>query len=155
MSVTVMWHRRRVCNQRDASILHFRAVPARSSPHSRFTHVCHDYMAQALRLQPAGRTDSGVHAAGQVVSFHLPCSCRMSEGELLKGLNARCPTSLRILQVARVPQDFSARHTAIGKLYRYRYRIVLPLHLTAIVPLSFGSCKSPGYLRTSALALQP
>lgn len=74
---------------------------------------------QALKVQAAGRTDSGVHAVGQVVSFRLPDSCRMTEEALLKGVNARCPLSLRVLEVARVPPDFSARHTAIGKLYRY------------------------------------
>lgn len=74
---------------------------------------------QALKLQCSGRTDSGVHAAGQVVSFFLPGKCCMTEGQVMRGLNARCPPSLRVLLVARVPRDFSARHTAIGKLYRY------------------------------------
>lgn len=77
---------------------------------------------QALRLQAAGRTDAGVHARGQVVSFHLPPGCRLGPQELRKAINANCPASLRVLEVARVPIDFSARHSSTNKFYRYELR---------------------------------
>ncbi len=66
--------------------------------------------AQELRLQAAGRTDSGVHARGQVVSFFLPARVGMSPAQLRAGLNACLPGAIRVQEVARVPPDFSARH---------------------------------------------
>jgi len=72
------------------------------------------------RVTPAGRTDSGVHAQGQVVSFTAP---RMpGTGGLAsfrRGLNALLPPDVRVLDLRPVDQAFSARFDAIGKTYEY------------------------------------
>jgi hypothetical protein len=65
---------------------------------------------QELRLQAAGRTDSGVHARGQCVSFLLPASLRMSPWQLQAGINACLPGAIRLLGVHRARPAFSARH---------------------------------------------
>jgi tRNA pseudouridine38-40 synthase len=68
-------------------------------------------------VRGAGRTDAGVHAAGQVGSFRL--AARIPEHGLLRGLNTHLPPDVAIVDVAEVDADFDARFSARGKLYRY------------------------------------
>ena len=68
----------------------------------------------------AGRTDAGVHAAGQVAHIDLP-SPIPSDG-LVRGLNGLLPNEIRIRAAVTVPDAFHARRSARGKLYSYRVR---------------------------------
>jgi tRNA pseudouridine38-40 synthase len=66
----------------------------------------------------AGRTDAGVHAEGQVVSFRLT---RRWEGEALRrALNGNLPPDVRVLEAAAADEHFHARFDARGKTYRYQ-----------------------------------
>jgi len=66
----------------------------------------------------AGRTDAGVHAEGQVVSFRL---AREWEGVALRrALNGNLPPDIRVLDAAVAAPEFHARFDAKGKTYRYR-----------------------------------
>ena len=68
-------------------------------------------------ISAAGRTDAGVHARGQVVSFEVP---RSWEPEMLRrALDARMPQSVRALGVSPVSPDFDARHSARWREYVY------------------------------------
>jgi tRNA pseudouridine38-40 synthase len=66
----------------------------------------------------AGRTDSGVHALGQVASFRI--ERQWTPREWLRGLNARLPGDISVRSAALMPDDFHARYAARGKLYEYR-----------------------------------
>lgn len=66
----------------------------------------------------AGRTDSGVHALGQVASFRI--ERQWTPREWLRGLNARLPDDIAVRSAATVSDDFHARYAAKGKLYEYR-----------------------------------
>ncbi|MGE0129149.1 MAG: tRNA pseudouridine(38-40) synthase TruA [Blastocatellales bacterium] len=70
----------------------------------------------------AGRTDAGVHAEGQVVSFSL--SGRLSrawEGkELRRALNGNLPPEIRVIDAAPAEEEFHARFDAKRKMYRYQ-----------------------------------
>jgi tRNA pseudouridine38-40 synthase len=66
----------------------------------------------------AGRTDAGVHAMGQAASFKA--ALKLTDGELLKALNAILPDDIRIGELRRVPASFHALRDAKGKVYRYR-----------------------------------
>ena len=68
--------------------------------------------------QGSGRTDAGVHALKQVVTFVTESS--VPAENLLKALNDILPASVRVLDVAEVPAEFHARHSARAKSYRYR-----------------------------------
>jgi tRNA pseudouridine38-40 synthase len=68
--------------------------------------------------QGSGRTDAGVHALAQVVTFVTESS--VPTENFLKALNDILPPSVRVLQVSEVPADFHARHAAQAKTYRYR-----------------------------------
>jgi tRNA pseudouridine38-40 synthase len=68
--------------------------------------------------QGSGRTDAGVHALAQVVTFVTESS--VPTENFLKALNDILPASVRVLEVAEVPANFHARHSAHAKTYRYR-----------------------------------
>lgn len=65
----------------------------------------------------AGRTDTGVHALGQVVSFRVPT--RWEPRPLLRALRALAPTDLWIARLGRAPAGFHARKHALSRRYRY------------------------------------
>lgn len=74
---------------------------------------------RALRMQVAGRTDRGVHAAGQVVSFSSNRLFPDAE-KLQRSLNSLVPHDISVKAAMRVPADFSARYCTLGKVYHYR-----------------------------------
>lgn len=69
----------------------------------------------------SGRTDSGVHAAGQVAHFILRNKEWPTE-ILYNGLNAKLPSSIRVLAVRPVPIEFHAQRSAIRKQYSYYFQ---------------------------------
>lgn len=75
---------------------------------------------EELRVVGAGRTDAGVHALGQVVSFRTE-SRRESE-VFRRGLNALLGEDAAILSAEEAPPDFDAQRSAVGKWYRYLIR---------------------------------
>ncbi|HSE60504.1 MAG TPA: tRNA pseudouridine(38-40) synthase TruA [Nitrospiraceae bacterium] len=76
-------------------------------------------VAQAtLAVVGAGRTDSGVHALGQVASFRT--ERRLSSEEWSRALNGLLPDDICVRSVEFVPDEFHARYSAVGKLYEYR-----------------------------------
>lgn len=66
----------------------------------------------------AGRTDSGVHASGQVAAFDL--DWQHSDGDLLRALNANLPVDMVVRDVRVAPLDFHPRFSATSRRYRYR-----------------------------------
>ena len=68
--------------------------------------------------QGSGRTDAGVHALAQVVTFVTESS--VPTANFLKALNDILSASVRVLEVAEMPPAFHARHSARAKTYRYR-----------------------------------
>ena len=72
---------------------------------------------QKISLQGSGRTDTGVHALGQVASFNAPR--RHADKDLLRALNANLPRDVRIVKCRLVSPAFHARFDAKGKTYRY------------------------------------
>ncbi len=66
----------------------------------------------------SGRTDSGVHAAGQVV--HFDTTARRSERAWILGCNHHLPGQIAALWIRPVPEDFHARFSARWRRYRYR-----------------------------------
>ena len=66
----------------------------------------------------AGRTDRGVHAVGQVVSFDVPDCTNL--GALVRSVNAQCGPSVAVADLVITTDDFDARFSATGRTYRYR-----------------------------------
>ncbi|MGI6365886.1 MAG: tRNA pseudouridine(38-40) synthase TruA [Bacillota bacterium] len=72
---------------------------------------------QEIRVMGASRTDSGVHARGQVAALNLPRP--FPRHKLAAALNWRLPADIRVLEAYPVPRDFNPRTWAKGKIYRY------------------------------------
>lgn len=71
------------------------------------------------RIHTAGRTDSGVHATGQVV--HFDCEKTWRPGVVRDAMNAHLiPQRIAVLEVTQVDDDFHARFSATERRYLYR-----------------------------------
>ncbi len=69
----------------------------------------------------SGRTDSGVHALGQVVSFQSDKS--LTSTQWGPALHRYLPKDIAVVASESVPDDFHARYSAKGKIYEYRISI--------------------------------
>ena len=78
-----------------------------------------------VRATGAGRTDAGVHAAGQVVHADLPAA--IPAAGVRAALNGMLPDDVRVLRAWRTAPDFHASRSATAKRYRYRIAIAATL----------------------------
>jgi tRNA pseudouridine38-40 synthase len=92
------------------------------------TNVLERLTQERIVVHGAGRTDTGVHALGQVGSFRT--QSKLSAEEFQRASNALLPPTIRIVGAEEVGPDFNARWSARGKTYRYRIyrgRVVPPM----------------------------
>ncbi|MBN1313256.1 MAG: tRNA pseudouridine(38-40) synthase TruA [Anaerolineae bacterium] len=73
---------------------------------------------QPVGIVGSGRTDTGVHAVGQVIAFNL--SWRHSPENLRNALNANLPDDIAVLKVRETDPDFHPRYDALFRCYQYR-----------------------------------
>lgn len=73
---------------------------------------------EPITVHGAGRTDTGVHALGQVASFHV--DTRLDDDRLLNALNAHLVDGVTLDRLETCREDFHARFDALGKRYVYR-----------------------------------
>jgi tRNA pseudouridine38-40 synthase len=86
-------------------------------------------------LSLAGRTDAGVHAWGQVVSFDAAAD-RADPERLAQAVNRRCVPGIVVREASYAPDDFDARFSA--RIRRYRYTVVnRPLPDPFLAPTSW------------------
>lgn len=90
-----------------------------------------------IQIHASGRTDSGVHAIGQV--FHFDTHLQLEEKNWLRALNSLLPEDIVLKEVKRVLPTFHARFDAVEKEYRYivlnrKRRDVFKRHYTYFYP---------------------
>ena len=73
--------------------------------------------SKSVKTFAAGRTDAGVHAAGQVV--HFESDFVIPESRWADALNGKLPLNIRILESTFVPREWHACYSAIYRHYRY------------------------------------
>lgn len=73
-------------------------------------------VGEQVELVVAGRTDSGVHATGQIAHLDAPAGTRLT----VERVNRALPEDIRINAITEVSRDFDARFSAIWRRYRYR-----------------------------------
>lgn len=73
---------------------------------------------QGASVLMAGRTDTGVHAAGQVAAFDLDWA--HTPAELMRALNSHLPADLAVRAVRVARADFHPRFDALARRYQYR-----------------------------------
>lgn len=76
-------------------------------------------LRRPVSVTGAGRTDTGVHALGQVVSFDVGDEDPSSQ-VLMRSINALAGPHVTVREARVAPPGFSARHSAISREYRYR-----------------------------------
>ena len=74
-------------------------------------------LKKKVRIYGAGRTDTGVHAIGQV--FHFDTDIDMKADNMCNAINSRLPKDVYIKTVEIVANDFHSRFSAKSKVYRY------------------------------------
>lgn len=103
-----------------------------------------------VRINAAGRTDSGVHATAQVVNFYSDLDS--IHGKQFKdALNSCLPHDIRVLKSATATADFHARFSALSRLYRY-YIYLAPVGLPHIRRYCWRITVKPDIRRLNSLA---
>jgi tRNA pseudouridine38-40 synthase len=72
----------------------------------------------AITTSAAGRTDAGVHALGQVMSFAAPTPV-VDLSSLQHSLNSMCGPEIAIIEISEAPESFDARFSALSRTYEY------------------------------------
>ena len=112
-----------------------------------------DALARILRQRPqlsvAGRTDAGVHARGQVVSFEIGDD--QDPGRIQRALNGMLAPEVVVLRASRAPEGFYARRSATAREYRYRISVAgVPDPFTARFTWHRPTSLSLGAMRSAA-----
>jgi tRNA pseudouridine38-40 synthase len=76
-------------------------------------------VGERVVVHGSGRTDTGVHALGQVAHADVPLG-KLTLTAWGTALNANLPPEIRILRIRKAPAGFHARFDACGKIYTYR-----------------------------------
>ena len=74
--------------------------------------------SKLIDLQGSGRTDSGVHATGQIA--HIDCETMIAPHILKMKINDELPSDINILDIEKADNRFHARHSAESRQYLYR-----------------------------------
>lgn len=97
----------------------FQAQENQPSVQTSLEEAIFKFSGQRLRITTAGRTDTGVHATGQVVTFDLEKEFRLKV--VRDAMNAYLmPQPISVLESEIVDDNFSARFSATGRMYLYR-----------------------------------
>lgn len=75
-------------------------------------------VSTSVGIAAAGRTDSGVHAQGQVIAFIV--SSDLKDDVLQRAINAHLPGDVALRQLATIRDGFHPRGDAVSRVYRYR-----------------------------------
>ncbi len=78
----------------------------------------YDFGKRRVKTVGGGRTDAGVHALGQTVSFEIDWAHELDVFK--RALNSKLPNDIYVRHVRAVPERFSARYSAISRSYEYR-----------------------------------
>lgn len=107
----------------------WQSQPSKATVQDRLEYGLQELLGHPVRIHGSGRTDAGVHAVGQ--TFHIECDSLPSIpfDKWPEAFNTKLPNSIRVTEARLVDDDFHARFSATGKLYRYticRARILSP-----------------------------
>jgi len=80
--------------------------------------VLEKILRKKVTVYPSGRTDSGVHARGQVV--HFKTDTKIPLPKLVKAVNTYLPVDIAAKKIKEMPESFHARFSAKRKIYSYR-----------------------------------
>lgn len=103
----------------DGSAFHgWQIQPGLATIQGSLTDVIRKITQENISVHGASRTDTGVHALGQVVSFRTQSA--LAVDEMQRAFNALLPPTIRIVAAEEFGPDFHARWQAVEKTYHYR-----------------------------------
>ena len=97
----------------------FARQPGQDTVQGRLETALNTILRTPVLVTGAGRTDAGVHALGQVVSFDATGN-EPDTVSLMRSLNALAGPDIVVSSVRRAAPEFSARYSAVSREYRYR-----------------------------------
>jgi tRNA pseudouridine38-40 synthase len=100
-----------------ARFVGWQVQPNGRSVQAEMERAVHRLCGEEVRVTGAGRTDSGVHARGQVASVQVPLALPLRAWTV--GLNALLPKDVACVRAEEAPEGFDARRWARGKRYVY------------------------------------
>lgn len=95
----------------------FQTQPGGGTVQDELERAIRSLTGEENRIEGSGRTDAGVHALGQVVSFRTASPIPIVKWAL--ALNGRLPGDIIVRSAHEMPEDFHARYSAVRKTYRY------------------------------------
>jgi len=96
----------------------FQTQPTKDSVQDHLEAALKIFFSKETKVTGASRTDSGVHAENQVITFNTDKN--FDEHRWIRGINSLTPREIGINQVREVPDDFHPIFSANAKAYRYR-----------------------------------
>jgi tRNA pseudouridine38-40 synthase len=97
----------------------WQSQPNENGVQDHLKHAFSQILSTPVKLHGAGRTDSGVHALGQVAHVDVPRR-KMDPATWMAAVNANLPGEIRVIRCQPASAEFHAQYSAIGKVYRYR-----------------------------------
>lgn len=95
----------------------FQRQPSRTTVQGELERSLSDIFCEETRLVGAGRTDAGVHATGQVISFKMPD--RFPLDRVIPAVNGKLVSGIKIKSVEAAEDGFHARYSAKARVYTY------------------------------------
>lgn len=99
----------------------WQANPGKRTVQGELESVLGGLAGRRVRATGAGRTDAGVHAAGQVVSASFPW--KAGPAKLSSALNALLPRDIAVTAVNTAREGFNARRNAVSRTYAYTFLV--------------------------------
>ncbi|HEY6840463.1 MAG TPA: tRNA pseudouridine(38-40) synthase TruA [Chthoniobacterales bacterium] len=97
----------------------WQSQPNQNSIQDHLQRAFFQIVAAPVKLHGAGRTDSGVHALGQVAHVDVPLR-KMSPSTWMAAVNAHLSPEIRVIRCQLATPGFHSQYSAAGKVYRYR-----------------------------------
>lgn len=97
----------------------FQLQPSHPTIQAELEQALYRLTGQSMRIRGASRTDSGAHAAAQVVDFLTEAP--LSSDVFLRGLNSYLPADIKVRGSYEVGHDFHSRRSALSRRYRYTF----------------------------------
>jgi tRNA pseudouridine38-40 synthase len=102
----------------DGSQFHgWQSQPVLQTVQDTLEHAMTKIAAERVTMIAAGRTDTGVHALGQVA--HFDTQAARPQQAWIRGVNSHLPPAVAVRWAQEVDREFHARHSAISRRYRY------------------------------------
>jgi tRNA pseudouridine38-40 synthase len=111
----------------------FQFQPGKKTVENNIVEALKKVFKKEIKITAAGRTDSGVHAQGQVINFFATQT--IVENNLKKALNSILDHRIIVKHVELVDQKFNARRSAKSRVYKYLFSSQeVPLYLADFIP---------------------